>query len=233
MISKEMNGKIKLIVITILVLAIFLVTTGCSGRNAECKVTLDRQGNLDIIVNPPGESGPVVKEGSLQEKISSGIDSDGSFSTVTTYVGELKLNYPETGNSYTVSANITIKEERLIAYELTVTGGVYGETPYHCKFPAEEVAISTNNFAKDELPSWSPDGKMIAFRSERDDNLDIFVMNADGSGQTNLTNSPASEAGPAWSPDGKKITFNSKRDGNYDIYVMNTDGSGQTRLTNN
>src|SRR5262245_49125199 len=68
----------------------------------------------------------------------------------------------------------------------------------------------------------------IAFTSKRDGNNEIYVMNADGSGQTNLTNNPASDAGPAWSPDGRQIAFGSFRDGNGEIYVMNADGSGQT-----
>jgi TolB protein len=59
----------------------------------------------------------------------------------------------------------------------------------------------------------------------------IWVMNADGSGQTKLTN--YSDDGPAWSANGQKIAFYSFRDGNAEIYVMNADGSGQTRLTNN
>jgi Tol biopolymer transport system component len=59
------------------------------------------------------------------------------------------------------------------------------------------------------------------------------VMNADGSGQTNLTNNAAWDYGPAWSPDGSKIAFTSSRDGDSEIYVMNPDGSDQTNLTNN
>jgi Tol biopolymer transport system component len=55
-------------------------------------------------------------------------------------------------------------------------------------------------------------------------------MNADGSNQTQLTNSGYS---PRWSPDSSRITFLSNRDGNFEIYVMNADGSNQTRLTNN
>ena len=57
-------------------------------------------------------------------------------------------------------------------------------------------------------------------------------MNADGTGQTRLTNKPASDAYPTFSPDSSKIAFDSNRDGNDEIYSMNADGSGQTRLTN-
>jgi len=111
----------------------------------------------------------------------------------------------------------------------------------------------TNNQASDFYPAWSPDGKQIAFYSKRDEpnpdscgsncNYEIYVMNANGSGQTRLTNNQAKDFGPAWSPDGKQIAFYSKRDEpnsdscgsncNYEIYVMNANGSGQTRLTNN
>ena len=73
----------------------------------------------------------------------------------------------------------------------------------------------------------------IAFNSYRDGNGEIYVMNADGSGQTNLTNNAADEREPAWSPDGTKIAFGTDRDGNYEIYAMNPDGSGQTNLSNN
>ena len=71
----------------------------------------------------------------------------------------------------------------------------------------------------------------IAFVSDRDDNQEIYVMEADGSGQTNLTNNLANDSKPAWSPDGTKIAFFSDRTG--DVYVMNADGTGQTNLTNN
>ena len=87
--------------------------------------------------------------------------------------------------------------------------------------------------ARDDSPAWSPDGSKIAFTSHRYGNDEIFVMNANGSMQANLTNHPATDKSPAWSPDGTKIAFYSGRDGNAEIYVMNADGTGQTRLTNN
>jgi Tol biopolymer transport system component len=73
----------------------------------------------------------------------------------------------------------------------------------------------------------------IAFFSDRDGNYEIYSMNADGSGQTNLTNNAAADEFTKWSSDGTKIAFASDRDGNAEVYSMNADGSGQTRLTNN
>jgi Tol biopolymer transport system component len=61
---------------------------------------------------------------------------------------------------------------------------------------------------------------------------DVWIMNPDGTGQTNLTNTVAQEGGPSWSPDGTKIVFHSDRDGDDDIYVMNADGTNPTQLTN-
>ena len=73
----------------------------------------------------------------------------------------------------------------------------------------------------------------IAFVSDRDGNDEIYVMDADGSNLTRLTNNPAIDDSPAWSPDGTKIAFVSYRDGNEEIYIVDADGSSQTRLTDN
>ncbi len=56
-------------------------------------------------------------------------------------------------------------------------------------------------------------------------------MNADGSGQRNLTRNGLLDENPVWSPDGRKIAFIGTREHNSDVYVMNADGSGQRRLT--
>lgn len=71
----------------------------------------------------------------------------------------------------------------------------------------------------------------IAFTSNRTGNDEIFVMNADGSGQTNITNNPAHDTSARWSPDGRKISFMRLVSGQYQSYIMNADGSNQVRLT--
>jgi Tol biopolymer transport system component len=76
------------------------------------------------------------------------------------------------------------------------------------------------------------DNGKIAFTTDRDGNREIYVMNADGSGLTRLTNDPGADTEPVWSPDGSKIAFTTDRDGDREIYVMNADGSGQINLTN-
>ena len=75
----------------------------------------------------------------------------------------------------------------------------------------------------------------IAFASYRDGNAAIYVMNADGTGQTCLTNNSFNDSFPSWSPDGSKIAFMpfDENSATAAIYVMNADGTGQTRLTNN
>jgi Tol biopolymer transport system component len=73
----------------------------------------------------------------------------------------------------------------------------------------------------------------VSFDSTRDGNTEIYVMNADGSDPTRLTDNPAIDRDAAFSPDGRRIAFVSERDGNSEVYIMNADGSGQTRLTNN
>ena len=97
---------------------------------------------------------------------------------------------------------------------------------------ASEILDDIDNNCDGQIDEGYLVGK-IAFHSFRDGNYEVYVMNADGSAQTNLTNNPESDTYPVLSPDGSKIAFRSFRDGNYEVYVMNADGSAQTNLTNN
>jgi dipeptidyl aminopeptidase/acylaminoacyl peptidase len=81
--------------------------------------------------------------------------------------------------------------------------------------------------------AWSPDGAQIAFLSDRDGFDTVYIMNADGSHQTQLAGFAVGLPGkPSWSPDGGQVAFYGEGKGS-DIYVANVDGSGVRNLTNN
>ena len=91
-------------------------------------------------------------------------------------------------------------------------------------------------------PAWSPDGKKIAFSSNRNslinnlniDDSEIFVVDLGSFDIQQLTKARDYSETPDWSPDSTKIAFMSNRDGDWDIYIMNSDGTGKdVNITNN
>jgi TolB protein len=81
-------------------------------------------------------------------------------------------------------------------------------------------------------PAFSADGSRIAFVSQRDGNAEIYVMNADGTGATRVTNDPQADGRPAFSADGQALVFHSSRPaGKQQIWTVNVDGTGLTQLT--
>ena len=114
----------------------------------------------------------------------------------------------------------------------------------------------THQLGYDGGPWWSPDGKRIVYRANhprtpeaiaaykdllaqrlvRPNKMDLWIMNADGSDQRQITNLGAASFGPSWSPDGRRIIFSSNhhtdpRLGNFDLFLVNPDGSGLEQVT--
>ncbi|MBN1527793.1 MAG: PD40 domain-containing protein [Thermoleophilaceae bacterium] len=82
-------------------------------------------------------------------------------------------------------------------------------------------------------PTWSPDGRRVAFASNRDTaTFEIYVTGAQGGAVTRLTTNSVQDGNPTWSPDGRRIAFESERaDGRPQIWVMDADGGGPVRVT--
>ena len=100
---------------------------------------------------------------------------------------------------------------------------------------SDPVNLSNTTGVVEERPSWSSDGTRILYhlRVFGQSTFDVFVMNEDGSGVTNLTPGTPdwNDREPAWSPDGTRIAFGSDRTGDGDLYTMGSDGSDLVRLT--
>ena len=118
-----------------------------------------------------------------------------------------------------------------------------------------DVRRLTNTPGYDGGAWWSPDGKQIVYRANhptdsaelktyrdllgqrlvRPSRVELFLMNADGSNQRQITHLGGANFGPSWTPDGKKIIFSSNyknpRSGNFDLYLIDPDGNNLEQLT--
>ena len=94
--------------------------------------------------------------------------------------------------------------------------------------PSVPLVASTR---QDVMPEFSPDGRKVAFSSDRSGYFQIWVCNADGSNAIQLTSLKGTSFHPAWSPDGQRIAFSSNSGGRDNIYVMNADGGKPALVT--
>jgi TolB protein len=114
------------------------------------------------------------------------------------------------------------------------------------KLDGTDLHQHTNQKAVCTYPSFSPDGTRILYRkilnspgfswdlSSIPRNSEVFVADADGSGEINLSNNAAFDGWPAWSPDGRRIVFASNRAGPANVghlYLVNADGTGLQQIT--
>jgi Tol biopolymer transport system component len=157
---------------------------------------------------------------------------------------------PEQQN-YTVTLNCGLATEEAQTIDAadsgklvfdSTRGGDYRDL-YVMPAPGPQAQVNSNGYDLSRLTHgeanslagpWSPDDTRIVYTAFGLTTSDIVVINAVGTGQVNLTNTPDIDEGfPAWSPDGTHIAFTSRRDGNNEIYVMNADGTNPTRWTDN
>ena len=162
--------------------------------------------------------------------------------TITVQNGSFTVQVPTTVSNYTpigiaeifipgYANSVTVQGTRIAFDSYRDDPDVINEEIYVMNLNGTGLVRLTNNTADDFAPSWSPDGSKILFRSNRNGNYEIFIMNADGSDQHSLTGY-SGDSSPVFSPDGTRILINSDRDGLGGFYVMNPDGTGITHVAN-
>ena len=146
----------------------------------------------------------------------------------------------------------------LVASFWLATSSLWGQIAFHARRPggtyqiytmnsdgSNQIQLTFNEENRSAYPIWSPNGKQIIFTrfmgqwsEEKRDfvrvvmNQDVFVMDADGTNQRNLTNHPEYDSSPDWSPDGKQIVFASSRSRiGSNIFVMSADGDNIKQIT--
>src|SRR3954469_1499539 len=102
---------------------------------------------------------------------------------------------------------------------------------YVARVKGGRVRRLTTDVGNDTQPAWSPNGKRIAFTSDRTGNQDVYTMRSGGRGLRRLTGSAAEDSSPSWSPNGRRIAFASDRNGSDDVFTMTARGKALRRLT--
>jgi tol-pal system beta propeller repeat protein TolB len=102
---------------------------------------------------------------------------------------------------------------------------------YVARVKGGRVRRLTTDVGNDTQPAWSPNGKRIAFTSDRAGNQDLYTMRPNGRGLRRLTGTSAEDSSPSWSPNGRRIAFTSDRNGSDDVFTMTARGRALRRLT--
>ena len=95
-----------------------------------------------------------------------------------------------------------------------------------------KVTQITKNTFSDRFPTYSPDGEWIAFHSDRDGNIELYVMRSDGSEVTRVTSNAAEDGTASWSPDGKWLAFYSDQTGTAEAFIQNINTGERIQITN-
>ena len=214
--------------------------------NGRLAFAIDFGGNADIYTVMPNGEGlrrltespafdacPAYSADGKQIAYCSGVQAAGG----ATEIWVMKANGKQQRQVTSIGGRVTFPDFSPDGTRIVFAGVEPGATDadvFVIETDGTGLAQLTSSPANDRFPAWSPDGSRIAFVSDRTGIAQIWVMNADGSDQHQLTFDPArKDQVPDWSPDGTMIAYATLDPAfGSDIWIMNADGSGQRRVTN-
>ncbi len=130
------------------------------------------------------------------------------------------------------SAGASIRGDRMVYVQWVFPPANIWRVPGRkASMPDQPPQMLISSSRDDNNPAYSPDGRRIAFQSDRAGSSNIWVCDSDGSNPIQLTHFEAHTGTPRWSPDGRRITFDSLEAGDWNIYVIDAQGGRPRRLT--
>jgi hypothetical protein len=160
------------------------------------------------------------KDGSVVRNLTSGFDKDLGFDHIV-FMGVARQFYPWLSWSPKgdrIAYFVRTEKERTLIVQNVLTKRI-------------EVRIPMTTVDEPESPSFSPDGRMVAFSGLRGGTGDIFAVDLESKEITNLTTDDFADYGPSYSPDGKFLLYGARVSGNYKLFRIDVDSKKKTQLT--
>jgi Tol biopolymer transport system component len=116
-------------------------------------------------------------------------------------------------------------------FRVVVLVACVGLASAHAALSASSIQQLTNDAASDVRPAWSPDGKRVAFQSNRAKLYQVYVMDADGANERRLSAGDADDRHPAWRPDGAMIAVDSGSEAIREVWTIDVASGARTQVT--
>lgn len=211
-----------------------------------------REGSYEVLLSDLAGNCVVDGPNPLRVNVSFGVNVEAGFSIRCVKSASLVVTTATTGVDLDPDGYLLVLRGDGASAYATATASVNGTTTFPALLPgsylltisgimlncnivppiSRTVTVNVESATRVALEVTCETPTQLAFVRGSGNSAEIYSVNSNGSGVTNLTDSPGPDVDPDWSPPGNKIAFASDRGGNREIFVMNANGANPVRLTN-
>lgn len=194
---------------------------GCSGGQKTAPEPIaawpqNDQSNTSVTMAAVPPTAPVATESNWNSSPTQSSENSGDTQEGFDGSSSTRVTFAEEGADFDPSVSQDGKWLVFASTQHRKTSDIYIK-----RTDSRVVTQLTQDPADDVTPTLSPDGKRVAFASNRGGNWDLFVMPVQGGRALRLTSEPSDELMPSWSPDGKKIVYNRVNGGKHEMWLLN------------